>query len=82
MVAMGLLIAPGFKFQPAAPPEQLKRVPLARLQGRRARLVKLIRGSIREAMAVGMLIVSLTPMSVRRGPNRDIRGRMFPHGPK
>lgn len=79
---MGLLITRGYKSQPAAPPEQLKRVPLARLQGRRARLVKLIRGSILEAMAVEMLIVSLTPMCVRRRPTRDIRGRMFPHGPK
>jgi hypothetical protein len=82
MDAMGLLTARGYRFQPAWLWEQLKRVPLARLQGRRARLVKLIRGSILEAMAVGMEIGSRIPMSVRRGPGRDIRGRMFPHGPK
>jgi hypothetical protein len=82
MDAMGLLSARGCKSQPAAPPEQLKRVPLARLHGRRARLVKPIHGSILEAIAVGMQIVSLTPMSVRRGLSRDIRGRMFPQGPK
>ena len=70
MDAMELLSARGCKSQPAGPPEQLKRVLQARLQGRRANLVKLIRGSILEEMAVGMQIVSRIPMSVRCGVSR------------
>jgi hypothetical protein len=83
MDAMGLLIARGFRFQLATPPEQLKRVPPARLHGRHARLARLIRVTVLvvlvalEAMAVGMQIVSPNPMSVRRCPNGHVQDRMF-----
>ena len=77
MDARGLLIARDFRFQRAAAPDQLKRDRRALSHGPHACLVKLIRVSILEAMAVGMQIVSPNPISVRRCPSERVQDRMF-----